>query len=185
MQASPISGNNADAQITARSKEVVKVDFSVREREPERVDASGQVSDPVDIVSISNSAHNAYTALSAMRETLVRETATREASVKETSTQSEFKEWARGSATKIGAFTQRVSGQQAEQQAGQQRSEALTGNGLSVEKNESVRISVGKWGLAAVAERSAEKARDVRDLLNSTPRMENWGLLLAKLPIDK
>ena len=172
MQASPISGYNAYAQFSEKSREVVKADFSVRERKPEQVEISSRASDTEDIISISAAARNASAALSASREAVAQENATRE-----TSKQAEFKEWARETAMKSEPFTQRVSGQQL--------GELLSGSGISVEKDETFEINVDKWGIAAVTSKNAEKARDVQALLNSTPRMINWGLMLQKLPIDR
>jgi len=170
MQASPIAGYNAYAQFSARSTEVVKADFSVREHESEQVEISSQISDSVDIISISAAARNASAALSASRKA-------EEAATRETSTQAEFKEWARETALKSEPFTKRLSGQQL--------GELLSGSGISVEKGESFDITVDKWGIASVTSKNAEKARDVQALLNSTPQMLNWGLLLQKLPIDR
>ena len=187
MQASPISGYNAYAQFSEKSREVVKADFSVREREHAQVEVSSLASDTEDIISISDAARNASAALSASREAAAQETAAREdaareaaaqeAAARESSTQAEFKEWARETAMKSEPFTQRVSGQQL--------GEILSGSGISVEKDESFDINVDKWGIAAVTSKNAEKARDVQALLNSTPRMLNWGLMLQKLPIDR
>jgi len=172
MKTSSIVGYNAYAQFSARNKEVVKADFSERGREPAQVEVSDRASDPADIISISAAARNASAALSVSRETVARETVAREAS-----TQAEFNEWARETAMKSEPFTQRVSGQQL--------GELLSGSGVSVEKDESFDISVDRWGIAAVTGKNAEKARDVQALLNSTPRMLNWGLQLLKLPIDR
>jgi len=177
MQTSPISGYNAYAQFSARGKEVVKADFSVREREPVQVEVSSQTSDSVDIISISAAARNASAALSASREAVAQETVAQETATREASTQAEFNEWARETAMKSEPFTQRVSGQQL--------GEILSGSGISVEKGESFDINVDKWGIASVTSKNAEKAREVQALLNSTPRMLNWGLMLLKLPIDR
>jgi len=182
MQASPIAGYNAYAQFSAKSTEVVKADFSVREREPVQVEVSSRASDTEDIISISAAARNASAALSVSREadareTAARETAARETATRETSAQAEFKQWAREAAMKSTPFTQRVSGQQL--------GEILAGSGISVEKDESFDITVDKWGIAGVTSKNAEKARDVQALLNSTPQMLNWGLLLFNLPIDR
>jgi len=177
MQASPISGYNAYAQFSEKNREVVKADFSVREHKPEQVEVSSRASDTEDIISISDAARNASAALSASREAVAREAVAQETARRETSTQAEFKEWARETAMKSEPFTQRVSGQQL--------GELLSGSGISVEKDESFDINVDKWGIANVTSRNAEKAKDVQALLNSTPRMLNWGLMLQKLPIDR
>ena len=182
MQASPIAGYNAYAQFSARSKEVVKADFSEHGREPVQVEVSSQASDSIDIISISAAARNASAAQS-FEETLYGSRSdtmlsmSRETVAREASTQAEFKEWARETAMKSEPFTRRVSGQQL--------GEILSGSGISAEKDESFDITVDKWGIAAVTSKNAEKARDIQALLNSTPQMLNWGLLLFNLPIDR
>jgi hypothetical protein len=111
-------------------------------------------------VTISFPARNASAALLAARENTA---------------QAEFKEWKKSAGTSVGVLTQSMPNKDVEK--------LLSGNGITLEENESYNISIDAWSAVSVAGRNSEKAKAIQNLLNSTPSGINWGFLLQKLPV--
>ncbi|MCL2628400.1 MAG: hypothetical protein FWD44_06885 [Oscillospiraceae bacterium] len=170
MNFSAVRGYNAYAQFSAKIREAVMSRTETADKpsdnEIKQDYSRSMYSEPVDIVNISQSA------LSASRKFIAPHADKPEQT---NSAQEQFKEWAKGANSINGGFSQKVSGSTI--------NKMLSNGALSVGENEEYEISMDVWCAVTVSGRSAEKAKAIQNLLNSTPDGINWGFLLQKLPI--
>jgi len=158
MNFSTVRGYNAYAQFTAKIRESVQSRGVQQEQSVKQEPDSSRFSDPVDIVSISRAARSRSQSVMAEREFA----------------QTTLNKWMKESGSLGGAMTHSISGKM--------MSELLSGNGITLDDEESYDINVDVWCAVTVTGKNAEKAKAIQDLLNTTPSNINWGLMLQKLP---
>lgn len=191
MNFTAVRGFNAYSQFSAKIREAVKSKTEeAEETEDLQKDSSSVYTRPIDSVSISKSALEAYDALKVkqaaearleqiMNKTHKIEEAKQEEipsplSLRENSPHVQFREWARTSGIMRGGFSQNIPGSVI--------NKALSGTGITVGDDEEYNVTIDVLSAATVSSKNTEKAKAIQNLLNSTPSGINWGLLLATLP---
>jgi len=164
MNFSNVRGYNAYAQFTAKVREAVsqRTSETVKQQDMEQAQIKNRVretfSEPVDTVSISSAARIASAALQASKA----------------NPRTELKDWMRENGVMRSQYKVREFGPKVES--------LLAQNGINIEEGEQFDISMDVWCAVSVTGRSAEKAKAIQDLINSTGNGINWGLLLQQLP---
>jgi len=171
MNFSAVHGFNAYKQFTAQVREIVRVQETKQEQDAALTKSSYELSDPVDVVSISRTAHSRFATSRLQSQSKAPE---------QENPQTTLKEWIKTSGNSNSALGERVQSHV----SGQTMAELLKFNGVSLEENEVYSIDMDVLCDVSVTEKNAEKAKAIQNLLNTTPSGINWGFLLQKLPVD-